>query len=155
MLWESLAPPVSPLSFKRPVSKEVLQNTCVYVSVQLSSSHQGSEDTTSPYWLPGLPWDFPTHTCPQAWDPISAQPRAINPVTLQLASPSLVRRNFLDVWDSPGLATLPLPDAHRNVNSTDCHHHPAMLIPPGPAGCILTTRILPSLCGDHSWLPYL
>lgn len=44
-----LGPSTLIITFQKTGLKEVLQNTCVYLSVHLTGSHQGSEDTTSPH----------------------------------------------------------------------------------------------------------
>lgn len=79
-----LGPTSLAITFQKISLKEVLQNTCVNLS--LPGSYRDSEDTTSPYWPAWPPLGLPPHPCPWAQDPISAQPGAINPCSSDITT---------------------------------------------------------------------
>lgn len=114
-LQGSLAPPVSPLPFERPVSKRFCK--ILVFSCLCRSSYQGSEDNTSPYWPAWPPLRLPSTPAhgPRAPFQLSLGPSVPAPVTLQLASHSPVG---LELFGFTGftlalLDSLPSPDAHR------------------------------------------
>lgn len=126
----SLAPPVLALPFKETVSRRfcrILVFICFRTSVWLLPGLWGHHQASS---------GASPHPCPWAQDPA--------PLALQLASPVLLDWRCSDLLDWPWLATLPLPDAHRAVDSARYHHHVALLMLPGTLGWTWSTRAFPA-----------
>ena len=132
-----LGPTSLSVTFQKTRLKEVLKNTCVYLSLYNCPVLTGALRTPQGH-LSGLPWDFssplpmgPGPCFSSAWGHQSLLQRHCSQ-----PAPALLDWSRSDSLGSsrPWLATLPSPDAHGTVDSACCHHHPALLVPPGGPG---------------------